>query len=99
MFQAGIVEDADFGCDWAGTPIPIQRYIMYINVAANKMSQLIGGKFVPVSNVTMFCVWSRLKLAGNNITGNVYSDIRQQVIYFVILFSNEAKLPQGFCMP
>jgi hypothetical protein len=99
MIQAVILRDAAFGCDWVGTAISIQRCVMFIIATANKGFQLTVGKFVPVSNVTMFNVCSRVKLPVTNNTGNVYSDIRQQVIHFVILYSNAAKLPPGFYMP
>ena len=52
MFQAEDVRDAAFGCDWVGTPIPIQRRLMFIIATANKEFKLTAGKFVPVSNVT-----------------------------------------------
>jgi len=56
MFQAGIVRDTVYGYDWVGTPIPIQRCLMFITVAANKQFHLTAGKFVPVSNATMMSV-------------------------------------------
>jgi len=99
MFQARIVGDEAFRCDWVETHIPIQRCLMFIITAANKESQLTAEQFLPVSNVIMFKVCSRVKLPVTNNTEHVYSDIRLQVIYFVILYSNEAKLPRGFCMP
>jgi len=52
MFQAEGVKDAVFGCEWVGTPIPFQRFLMFINSASNREFQLTAGKFVPVSNVT-----------------------------------------------
>jgi len=52
MFQAESVRDAAFGCDWVGTAIPLQRFLMFIIATANKAFQLTAGKFVPVSNVT-----------------------------------------------
>jgi len=52
MLQAESVRDAAFGCDWAGTPIPFQRCLVFIIATANKGFQLTAGKFVPVSNVT-----------------------------------------------
>ena len=59
MFQAESVRDAAFGCDWVGTPIPIQRCIMLIIATANKEFHLTAGKFVPVSNLTMMSVGSK----------------------------------------
>jgi len=56
MFQAGIVRDEAFGCDWVGTPISFQRCLMFIIATAIKQFQLTAEKFVPVSNVTMFNV-------------------------------------------
>jgi hypothetical protein len=56
MFQEENVKDAAFGCDWVGTPIPFQRCLLFINATANKGFQLTGGKFVPVSNLTMMNV-------------------------------------------
>jgi hypothetical protein len=52
MFQAESVRDAAFDCDWVGTPITVQRCLMFIIATANKEFQLTAGKFVPVSNVT-----------------------------------------------
>jgi hypothetical protein len=72
---------------------------MCIITAAIKQFPLTAEKFVPVSNVTMFKICSGVKLLVANNTEHVYSDIRQQVIYFVILYLKEAKLPQGVCMP
>jgi hypothetical protein len=90
------VSDAAFGYDWVGIPIPIQRCKTCIIAAANEEFQLTAGKFVSVSNVTMINVCSRVKLLVTNNIYNVYSDIRQKVIFFVILYWNEAKLPRGF---
>ena len=50
------MRDAAFGCDWVGTPVSFQRYLMFIITAANKKFHLTAGKFVPVSNVTMMNV-------------------------------------------
>jgi hypothetical protein len=77
MFQAEIVGVAVFGCDWVETPIPFQRCLMFIIATANKGFQLTVEKFVPVSNVTMMNVCSKVKLPVINSTENVYSDIRQ----------------------
>jgi hypothetical protein len=52
MFQAESVRDAAFGCDWVGTPIPLQRCLMFIIATANKEFHLTAGKFVLVSKVT-----------------------------------------------
>jgi hypothetical protein len=67
MFQAESVKDAAFGCDWVGTPIPLQRCLMFIIAAANKQFQLTAGKFVPVSNLTTVNV-CRTKLNTTNYT-------------------------------
>jgi hypothetical protein len=99
MFQAGIAKDAAYGCDWVGTPIPIQRCLMCIIAAANKGVQLTAEKFVSASNVTTINVCGRGKLTVTSNAEIVYYDIRQQVKFFVILYSNEAKLPQGICVP
>ena len=56
MFQMESVRDAAFGCDWVGTNIPFQRYLMFIIATADKEFQLTVGMFVPVSNVTMMKV-------------------------------------------
>ena len=71
MFQAESVRDAAFGCDWVGTPIPLQRCLMFIIATANKQFQLTAGKFVPVSNVTMMNVCTRIKLPVTNHTINI----------------------------
>jgi hypothetical protein len=52
MLQADSLRDASFGCDWVGTPVPLQRCLMFIIATANKEFKLTAGKFVPVSNVT-----------------------------------------------
>jgi len=52
MFKAESVKDAAFGCDWVGTPIPLQRCLIFIIATANKEFHLTAGKFVPVSNFT-----------------------------------------------
>ena len=64
------MRDAAFGCDWVGTPIPFQRCLMFIIATANKQFQLTAGKFVPVSNVTMMNVCTRIKLPVINHTNN-----------------------------
>jgi hypothetical protein len=87
MFQAGILRDATFGCDWEGTPILFQRCLMFIIATANKEFQLTARKFVPESKVTMLNVQSAVKMAVTNNTENV------------ILYSKEAKLPRGVCKP
>ena len=60
MFQAERVRDAAFGCDWVGTPITYQRCLMLIIATANKVFQLTAGKSVPVSNLTMMNVGSKI---------------------------------------
>jgi hypothetical protein len=56
LFQAEIVRDAAWGCDWIGNPIPLQRCLVFIIATANKEFVLTAGKFVPVSNSTMMNV-------------------------------------------
>ena len=51
------------------------------------------------SKMTMLNVWSTVKVPVTNNNENVYSDIRQKVMFIVILYSEEAKLPRGFCKP
>jgi len=53
MFQAEDVRDAAWGCDWVGTPVPLQRCLVFIIATANKEYTLKAGKFVPVCNRTM----------------------------------------------
>ena len=40
MFQTESVRDVAFGCDWVGTPIPFQRYLMFIIATAIKVFQM-----------------------------------------------------------
>ena len=56
IFQAESVRDAAWGCDWVGTPVPLQRCLVFILATANKKFTLTAGKFVPVSNNTMLKV-------------------------------------------
>ena len=56
LFQAEIVREAAWGCDWVGTPVPFQRCLVFIIATANKEFTLTAGKFVPVSNSTMMNV-------------------------------------------
>jgi len=93
------VRDAAFRSDWVGTPITFQRCLMFIIVTANKELQLTAGKFVPESKMTMLNIWSTVKVPVTNNNENVYSDIRQKVMFIVILYSEEAKLQRGFCKP
>jgi hypothetical protein len=53
MFQAESVRDAAFVRAWEGTPISLQRCLMFIIATANKNFQLIAEKFVPVINVIL----------------------------------------------
>jgi hypothetical protein len=53
MLQAERVRDAAWGCDWVGTPIPLQKCIRLIIAEANKEFTLTAGKFVPVTVSTM----------------------------------------------
>jgi hypothetical protein len=55
-FQAEIVRDAAWDCDWVGTPVQFQRCLVFIIATANKEFLLTAGKFVPVSNSTMMNV-------------------------------------------
>jgi hypothetical protein len=54
------VRDAAFDFDWVGTPLQLQRCLMFIIATANKEFKLTAGKFVPVSNVTMLnvCIYT-----------------------------------------
>jgi len=79
------VRDAAFGCDWVGTPISFHRSLMFIIATANKVFQLTAGNFVPESKVTMLNVRSTVKVPVTNNTENVYSDVRQEVMFIVIL--------------
>ena len=56
MFQAEDVRDAAWGCDWVGTPVSLQRCLVFIIATANKEFTLKAGKFVPVCNRTMMNV-------------------------------------------
>jgi hypothetical protein len=56
LFQAEIVRDAAWGCEWFGTPVYFQRCLVFIIATANKEFTLTAGKFVPVSNSTMMNV-------------------------------------------
>jgi len=47
----------------------------------------------------MLNIWSTVKVPVTNNNENVYSDIRQKVMFIVILYSEEAKLQRGFCKP
>jgi len=71
MVQAESVTEAAFGCDWVRTPILIQHCMMCVIAAANKGFQMTEGKFVPVSNATMFNVRSKVKLPVTNNIENV----------------------------
>ena len=62
IFQAESVRDAALGCDCVGSPLPFQRCLLFIIVAANKEFYLTAGKFVPVSNVTMMNVGIHVKM-------------------------------------
>jgi len=55
-FQAEIVRDAAWGCDWVGIPVPFQRCLVFVIATANKEFILTAGKFVPVCNSTMMNV-------------------------------------------
>jgi hypothetical protein len=56
LFQVENVREAAFGCDWVGTPISVQRCLVFIITTANKGFTLTAGKFVPVSNSIMMNV-------------------------------------------
>jgi len=56
IFQAESVRDAAWGSDWVGTPVPLQRCLVFILTTANMEFTLTAGKFVPVSNKTMLKV-------------------------------------------
>jgi hypothetical protein len=36
LFQAENVRDAAWGCDWIGTPVQLQRCLVFIIATANK---------------------------------------------------------------
>ena len=50
------MRDAAWGCDWIGTPVSFQRFLVVIIATANKEFTLTAGKFVPVSKKTMINV-------------------------------------------
>ena len=56
LFQAENVRDSAWGCDWVGTPVPLQRCLVFIIATANKGFKLTAGKFVPVCNTAMMNV-------------------------------------------
>ena len=56
LFQAENLRDAALGCDWVGTPVSFQRFLVFIIATANKGFTLTAGKFVPVCNSTMMNV-------------------------------------------
>jgi hypothetical protein len=60
--QAEMVRDAAWGSDWVGTPVPLQRCLVFITATANKEFTLTAGKFVPVCNKTMM----KVRLSLNN---------------------------------
>jgi len=66
-FQAEIVRDAAWGCDWVGTPVSFQRCLVFIIATANKGFTLTAGKFVPVSNSTMMNVRILIVLSTFNL--------------------------------
>ncbi|PSN49281.1 Odorant receptor 96 [Blattella germanica] len=47
------VKRAAWGCDWIGTPIPVQKTILFIIARGNTDVTITAGKFVPLSNVTL----------------------------------------------
>jgi hypothetical protein len=63
MLQAESVRHAAWECDWIGTPIQFQRYLIFIIATASKEFRLTAGKFVPVSNKTLINVSFR----GNSV--------------------------------
>jgi hypothetical protein len=50
------VGEAVWGCELIGTPVSIQRCLVFITATANKEFTLRDGKFVPDSNKTMINV-------------------------------------------
>jgi len=56
VFQAEMVRDAAWGCDWVGTPVQFQRCLVFIIASANTEFTLTAGKFIPISNQTMLNV-------------------------------------------
>jgi len=72
MFQAEIVRDAVWGCDWVGTPVQFQRCLVFIIATANKEFTLTAGKFVPVSNSTIVNVRILIVLSTVNLLYHVF---------------------------
>jgi len=71
LFQAEIVRDAAWGCDWFGTPVQFQRCLVFIIATANKEFTLTAGKFVPVSYSTMMNVRILIFLSTVNLLYHV----------------------------
>jgi hypothetical protein len=71
LFQAEIVRDAAWGCDWVGTPVPFQRCLIFIIATANKEFILTAGKFVPVCNSTLMNVRILIVLSTVNLLHHV----------------------------
>jgi hypothetical protein len=67
LFQAEIIRDAAWGCDWVGTPVHLQRCLVLIIASASKEFTLTAGKFVPVSNSTMINVRILIGLSTVNL--------------------------------
>ena len=66
-FQAEIVREAAWGCDWVGTPVQFQSCLVFIIATANKKFVLTAGKFVPVSNSTVMNVRVLIVLSTFNL--------------------------------
>jgi hypothetical protein len=96
MFQAEIMTDAAFVCEWVRTLMPFQLCLIFIIIPANKEYGLTAGKFVPVSNLTTFNVCSRVKLLVTNNTENVYTDIRQKFILLLSCIRMQRNYHRGF---
>ena len=71
LFQADIVREAAWCCDWVGTPVSFQRCLVFIIATANKEFTLTAGKFVPVSNSTMMNVRILIVLSAVNLLHHV----------------------------
>jgi len=67
LFQAEIVREAAWGCDWQGTSVQFQRCLVFIIATANNGFTLTAGKFVPVSNSIMMNVRILIVLSTVNL--------------------------------
>jgi hypothetical protein len=56
LFQTENVRELTWCLDWVGTPVSLQRSLVFIIATATKGFTLTDGKFVPVCNTTMMNV-------------------------------------------